>query len=167
MKMNTYAGLDVRTGNANGAVPATRLSVRDSGISVNGNISSTGALSAGSIQIGSWKISESSEGHLVFSRSGAGWDTSRGTNEGHIRMTQDGNLWLSRSTGWGWTADKLGAIEKDYIKEGQNVSVQGRAGVLDNYGGRRGSGDGDRDIGVAWGIGGHGGDYLTWRLVKQ
>jgi len=115
MKMNTYAGLDVRTGNASGAVPATRLSVRDSGISVNGNISSTGALSAGSIQIGSWKISEDSSGHLVFSRAGAGWDSSRGTNEGHIRMTQDGNLWLSRSTGWGWTADKLGAIEKDLV----------------------------------------------------
>jgi len=39
MKMNTYLGLDVRTGNASGAVPATRLTVRDTGISVNGNSS--------------------------------------------------------------------------------------------------------------------------------
>jgi len=42
MKMNTYLGLDVRTGNASGAVPATRLSVRDTGISVNGNSSVSG-----------------------------------------------------------------------------------------------------------------------------
>jgi len=48
MKMNTYQGLDVRTGNA--AVKGesvTRLAVRDSGISVNGSISSTGKLQEG------------------------------------------------------------------------------------------------------------------------
>lgn len=138
MKMNTYAGLDIRTGNASGAVPATRLSVRDTGISVNGDAVvggklSAGSINTGSIQIGSWNISEDASGHLVFSRGGAGWDSSKGTDQGHIRMTQDGNLWLSRSTGWGWTADKLGDLH-NYVHRKPEVR-QVSTGASFNNGG--------------------------------
>jgi len=38
MRMNVYAGLDIRTGNANGAVPKTSLSIRDDKVTVNGNL---------------------------------------------------------------------------------------------------------------------------------
>jgi hypothetical protein len=37
IKMNVYSGLDVRTGNANGAVPRTLLSARDNTVTLNGN----------------------------------------------------------------------------------------------------------------------------------
>lgn len=61
MKMNVYAGLDVRTGNANGAVPKTVLSVRDDNVNVNGKMSvhsgapwavPNGKMSNGSVTIG-------------------------------------------------------------------------------------------------------------------
>ena len=42
MKMNVYAGLDVRTGNANGAVPTTRLSIRDNGTLITSDSSPAG-----------------------------------------------------------------------------------------------------------------------------
>jgi hypothetical protein len=38
MKMNVYNGLDIRTGNANGAVPNSVVQVRDEGLYVNGTI---------------------------------------------------------------------------------------------------------------------------------
>ena len=64
----------------------------------------------GSIKIGSWVISENSDGHLVFSKNGAALGTA---DQGHIRMAQDGNLWLSRSSGPGWVADNIGGIRGD------------------------------------------------------
>jgi microcystin-dependent protein len=56
MKMNTYKGLDVRTGNASGAVPSTILSVRDDGISVKG-----------SVKIGNVTLADAGDGTLRIS----------------------------------------------------------------------------------------------------
>jgi hypothetical protein len=93
----------------------------------------------GSVKIGSWTISEDNTGHLVFSKDGAGWNSNAGTDKGHIRMTQDGNIWQSRSTGWGWTADNIGAIRGDiaginnnlnnYVKYADNLNIYSSSGT--------------------------------------
>ncbi len=50
-----------------------------------------------------WMITEDGQ-HLVFKINNA---VQGSDNQAHLRMTQDGNLWLSRSSGPGWVADSL------------------------------------------------------------
>ena len=55
------------------------------------------------INIGGWNIREDGT-HLVFRRGEAG----DGDNQPHLRMANDGNFWVSRSTSRGWVADMIG-----------------------------------------------------------
>jgi hypothetical protein len=85
-------------------------------IQLNGDISATESVNGKSvnatesIKIGSWVISEGSDGHLIFSKNGAAMGTN---NQGHVRIAQDGNIWSSRSSGAGWIADNIGGIKSD------------------------------------------------------
>uniref|UniRef100_A0A6C0H6U0 Uncharacterized protein n=1 Tax=viral metagenome TaxID=1070528 RepID=A0A6C0H6U0_9ZZZZ len=57
------------------------------------------------INIGGWNIRQDGD-HLVFRRG----DADAGDNQPHLRMAQDGNLWVSRSIRRGWVADGLGDL---------------------------------------------------------
>jgi len=143
IKMNTYAGLDVRTGNASGAVPVTRLSVKDTGISVNGNISSTGnisaggALSSGSISTGGGLSagSISTGGDLLANRMTVGGPMSSGVV--NIK-NPDGNY-----THFGWV-DNKNYIRGDTQLDG-NLTVKGQL-ALDNGQGNRFTFTLDKDV---------------------
>jgi hypothetical protein len=76
------------------------------------------------IRIGSWNIFEDGDGHLVFSRAGAGMGSE---NQGHIRMASDGNLWISRSSGPGWVADNIKGIrdnQDNFVRKNKQYQLR-------------------------------------------
>ena len=70
---------------------------------IQGAIQGQGDISGKQIKIGRWTIYEDGD-HLAFSRLGAPQGSE---DQAHIRMTQDGNLWLSRRSGPGWVSDNI------------------------------------------------------------
>jgi hypothetical protein len=60
-----------------------------------------------------WKIRGNNDG--LFINKG---DTNGSDNQPHFVMSNDGNLWLSRSTARGWVADYIGDTRANYFKQG-------------------------------------------------
>jgi len=124
-----------------------------------GNIKATGEISAPSIKASSLSGNNiSTSGTLSAENVNAGAVSINGY--GNVKTKLD-DLFTRLSA----LESKVNVIDASYIKGGQTVSLQGRNGRLDNYGGRCNSGDGDRDTGVQCG-GGHGGEYTYWNLNK-
>jgi hypothetical protein len=59
-------------------------------------------------------------------------------------------------------ADK---VFRNYVKRGDNIRIQGKRGILDNYHNRCNEGDDDRTIQVTCAQGGHGGSEHIWRII--
>lgn len=74
--------------------------------------------------IGGWSIQEEGD-HLTFKRG----NSSQGDDQGHFRMTADGNLWISRKGANGWVAEQLKDLKDNKI--GYNADVN-----LCHYNGR-------------------------------
>ena len=98
LKIESDDNIIFRTGTGVGTIPQDRMHINQDRVRIP-------VLETDRINIGVWNIRQDGE-HLVFRRGDAG----TGVDQPHIRMAQDGNLWLSRSTGAGWVADNIGAL---------------------------------------------------------
>lgn len=83
---------------------------------------------APSFSVGTWVISENTDGHLTFVKSGATDDI----DKGHLKFSHDGNIWANRSTGRGWISDQLSTCLKD--GDGVYVNCPSRGGDLSDRG---------------------------------
>lgn len=80
----------------------------------------TGNLSVrGRLNVGNWSIFEEN-GQLVINRSNAPNES----DQAHVRISADGNIWTNRSTSRGWLADMIGTK----VGYNDNVSISHYAG---------------------------------------
>ena len=122
-----------------------RLEVDNNGATVKGNLNVDGT-----ITVGGWKIEGGAENSLVFRRG----DATGEDNQPFLRMAQDGNFWVSRSSARGWVPDNIKDLRDNKIQKGKNYYIRNdNWGILKSYG--------DKGVGVR---DGDEGKWTAWRL---
>lgn len=113
-----------------------------------------------------------SNGHVNVSGNvinfGSGW--SLNASDGHLRFFYNGDQKYVLHNN-----DALWTKQQGYLKDaldskvgyGQNISIHGRNGRLDNYAARCDKGDRDRDVGMSCGDGIGGENNTIWRVIKR
>lgn len=119
-------------------------------IDTNGNL----LVGGDTLKIKTWSIKDMNT-EMQFLKDGVNGNT-------HAFMS-NGNLW---SQGMNSYRDVINEIRDNYVKYGQNLSIHGNSGILDNYGNRCNKGDRDRDIGISCQQG-IGQSSLKWQLKKS
>ena len=99
---------------------------------------------------------------------GSGW--SLNASDGHLRFFHNGDQkYVFHNNDYFWTKQQgnLKDALDTKLSYGQNISIHGRNGKLDNWAGRCNDGDNHRDVGMACGDGIGGDNNNTWRILKR
>lgn len=118
-------------------------------IDTNGNL-----IVANDLKVKTWTIKDANT-EMQFLKDG-------GNGNSHAFMT-DGNMWTRNM---GLYSDVIADLRNNYVKYGQNLSIHGNSGRLNNVGRKCNKGDKDRDIGIEC-TEGINQDYFKWQFKKQ